>query len=232
LSVVTKETLNVNASYSQTLANIDLTKFEGNPTMDLISSRARNDIRRGLSNGISVNFGSKYISDFYLTYRKRMQELGTPHHGISFFQKLLQHFPRELSIGVAKQKSKLLAVSMDLHIGGIVYHLFAASTPEKRNSCAGDLLLWAKIADSINKGEREFWLGRSIVDSGVERYKAKWNPEFLPTSERITQIEKDLEIAHKQMNSETKKRVFAEIWKIIPSTQANLIGPPIRKLIP
>jgi hypothetical protein len=229
---LTKEIVEPNVSYSQILANIDLSRYRKTNPYSLISSRARNDLRRAESSGVEILFGQGYIEEFYQLYKRKMKLFGTPHHGRDFFTKLIKNFPDEISCGVAFVGKEIKASSLDLTLNGITYHLFAANAVDIGNSCAGDLLLWTIINKRSVDGDLEFRLGRSSIGSGVVKYKEKWNPDFFPVIDKKWRQNTNNEISSSPLNQTDSKESFAFIWGKIPSVATNRISPTIRKLLP
>jgi hypothetical protein len=229
---LTKEIVEPSVSHSQVLANIDLSQYRKADPYSLITSRARNDLRRAETSGVEILFGQGYIEDFYQLYRRKMKLFGTPHHGRDFFIKLIKNFPNEISCGVAFVGKEIKASSLDLTLNGITYHLFAANAADIGNSCAGDLLLWTIINKRSVYGDLEFRLGRSSIGSGVAKYKEKWNPIFLPVSDKKWYQSSSKGVSSWPLNQTGTKESFSHLWKKIPSSTTNRISPMIRKSLP
>lgn len=225
--IVTKQKVEI-PNTNQTLAIIDLSNSTKDTYFSKMKSRARNDIRKALTNDVTIEFNQELVGEFYRLYTIKMYEFGTPPHPLKFFEDMINQFEDDMYVGLARIGDKVIAASVGINIGINTYHLFAISDSKFSSTGAGDLLLYEEINRSIESGIQKFWLGRSQKGSGVEFYKSKWGPEFFGTTESIWESK----IGSSEINHSTSRDLVAMIFKALPYRIFKFIGTKVRKYIP
>lgn len=215
----------------QSIAIMDLTLIDNEYPERFISSRARNDLKRSLKNEIVIEKDLKFFPDFYDMYKRKMKEFGTPHHELKFFENMFEDFSNEIRFSIAYVSNCPATASLDLQIGKNRYHLYSVSNSFAPNVGAGDFLFWDGVKSALIEGVEKYWLGRSVAGSGVEFFKRKWNPSFFGYLETVytSNLRAGMPVA---LQVSPKSRLFVGVWKRIPDSVSNAMGPTIRRLIP
>jgi len=195
-----------------------------------ITSRARNDLRQFEIYGNSIVVDNGHLPEFYKLYVKRMKEFGTPAHPIKFFNRLLKTFDSRIVIAY-NQNGNPSAASFSICEDDTWLHLYAVGDRTLRKGNPGDRVLWEEMKMAIERGVQSFWLGRSVHNSDIEKYKEKWNPHFYSTTETIG-TRNNLELGFQEINQEGSKSIFANIWRRLPVIGTNCINSSIRRYIP
>lgn len=193
-------------------------------------STTRNRIRKGVKAGLTVDFGSQYLDEFYKVLSTNLRDLGTPIHPKKLFQKILEEFNSTSGIIVVKHHDKV--------IGGMfyIYHKKVFSDPwvstfrEYNNLCPSDFLYWEAIKYAAENGFEDFDFGRSTLDSGTYRFKEKWGAKpvqlnyqyFLNKADKIPKVNAN----------DNKYQLAINLWKRLPLIITNTLGPKLVKYLP
>lgn len=225
--IVTKEFTSLEHA-AQSQAVINLIGQTPESFNEQITSRARNDIRRAIKFDISIDFGHKYLTEFYELYLKRMYEFGTPPHRLDFFKEIIAFFGSDAQIGVAFYGEKVISSSFDIIIGKNAFHLYAFTDAKFKSCSSGDLLLLREIERCIQTQCETFWLGRSQRNSGVELYKSKWNPNFYGLGDFVWRRNE----AVVQLNQQTSRQNTSRFFQHLPEPMFEIAGRSLRRFIP
>jgi lipid II:glycine glycyltransferase (peptidoglycan interpeptide bridge formation enzyme) len=193
---------------------------ESNSEWKELSSKLRSQIKKGYKNGITVRMGGEeYLNDFYTIYSTNMHRLGSPVLSKMFFSNLIKDYEN----GIAKI---FLAYFNNIAVAGSIvlsYHNLIevgwASTLDKYNRFNPNMVLyWEMIKYSIENGLNYFSFGRASKGSGSHKFKLQWGC-----------IETQLYFNYSEQNIDIRRfKPLAKLWKIVPTSVANKIGPIIR----
>ena len=195
------------------------------------SSKHRTNVRRSYKNGIEVESGGlECLDTFYALMERAWRSLGTPLYHRSFFETILQTFPGSTRIFVAMAGGVPVATTFNGEFRGTVEGMWAAVDPEAFSLQPNYVLYWEMITWACKSGYDHFHLGRSTVDSGAQRFKAKWGavPEelfwsySLPDGNSIPSLNPD----------NPKYRAAIRAWQKLPLPLLRILGPRLARLIP
>lgn len=187
------------------------------------NSNLRRKISKAEKNGIEVKIGGvELVDDFSKVYNKNMHQLGSPTLGKAFFKSLYKNLPSNTEIAVAFLKNKPIGCGFCMWYDGY-YENTWFSTLQEYNQLYTSYTLHDKIIKSaINKKAHTYSMGRSSINSGVQQYKLQW-----PVKEK-----------HLFFNSTSSKGVnlkdqkwLTKVWKLLPATLVNNLGPAVAKRI-
>jgi FemAB-related protein (PEP-CTERM system-associated) len=195
-----------------------------------LTSKVRNQIRKAIKSGLTVDFGMEYFDDFYRVLAVNHRDLGTPLHSKSFFRKVLEEFHKSSGIIVVKYKDKVIAGMLYIYFKNVFSDPWAASLREYNKLCPNNILYWEAIKYASKNGFEYFDFGRSTIDSGTYMFKKQWGADqirlnylyFLNKAEIIPEF-----------NVYNNKYEFAiNVWKKLPLIIANTIGPRLVRYLP
>jgi lipid II:glycine glycyltransferase (peptidoglycan interpeptide bridge formation enzyme) len=188
--------------------------------------RVRRAERAGLSTAVA---GVEQIDEFYQVFAHRMRELGTPVHARMFFIAMFEAF---------RERARLVLVKQDrTTVGGLVAICFKHTVVVPWVTCLSAyfplypnmLLYWHTIRLACEEGYKQFDFGRSTRDSGTYRFKSQWGAEesplywySIPTNGHSTEA-----TGHDGLYS----GVATGIWRRLPLTVTNQLGPRVRKYL-
>ncbi len=229
--VVTKEINPLHELSTHSHAILDLTGHTtGSFQKQINSSRLRDYIRQFELHPSPVATGDKYLPEFYDLYLKRMKDFGTPAHPMRYFLELLRTFNAHILVWF-DESGYPTSGSVSVYENGLWIHMYAVGDRRRRKGNPGDRVLWEEIKISIEKQAESFWLGRSIRNSDIEKYKQKWNPILYSTCESIGS-RRSPNMGFQEINNEGVKNYFAKTWTKLPTIFTTMSNSTIRKWIP
>jgi FemAB-related protein (PEP-CTERM system-associated) len=146
--------------------------------LNLYSSDHRNHIRKSLRKGFSIRFGHmELLDDVYHGLSRSMHELGSPYHSKLYLRRMAESLGNTLEFAVVyTDRGELVGVGVFISQGQVVTNLHANILRHFRSDYAGEFLYWSVISTYARRGFQIFDMGRSLIGSGNETFKLKWNP--------------------------------------------------------
>jgi FemAB-related protein (PEP-CTERM system-associated) len=195
------------------------------------SSKLRAQIRRPQRERPSVLFGGmEYLEDFYSVFSRNMRDLGTPVYSKKFFGNILHAFPGESQIIIIRLNARPVAAGFLISHGNRLEIPWASTIRDINHISINMLLYWETLKWAILAGYSHFDFGRSSRDSGTFRFKQQWGarPEQLYWHYWLGD--------HFEMPSlnpsNPKFALMIRIWKQLPVTVTQWLGPMIVKNLP
>ena len=190
--------------------------------------KIRKLVRKSEKSGISVeNGGIELLDDFYKIWTLRMHQLGIPCYSKKLFSGILETFPDNCQIFVARLGKKAIAAKYTYSFRDFVQSRWAAGLLEYRDLCPNYLLSWKVIRYYCLARASLLDFGTSTVGSSQHEFKKRWGAVEIPLhyqywtrpGHRLSLIKPD--------NPKYKKKV--EIWKKLPLWVTRLAGPSISR---
>ena len=190
-----------------------------------LNKKVRNSTRKAKKMGVIIEEGN--IDEFYKIFSINMRNLGTPVDRKDFFVNILKEFPGQTKILVAEYNKKPIAALFMLYFKDKVRVQWASSLKKHKSLNPNNLLYWEAIKKACNENLRCFNFGKSMEGEGTFNFKKKWGakPEqlfyyfYLNKTKQIPDISK----------TNPKRKLFMSIWKKVPLSIANKIGPLLRE---
>jgi serine/alanine adding enzyme len=195
-----------------------------------IGTKRRAQVKRPIREGVKFEFGGvELLDDFYHVFSINMRDLGTPVYSKSFFKAIFKWFPKKAHISIVRLDGEAVGTGFLLGNGQLV-EIPWASTLRKVNKIGVNMFLyWNILRSSIEQGYTVFDFGRSSKDAGTLRFKKQWGAE---QKQLYWYYQLASEGAIPQINhSNPKYRLLINVWKKLPVSVCNLIGPKIVKSI-
>ena len=161
-------------------------------------------------------------------YAKNLRDLGTPVHSTNFFKNILVEFPQS-EVMIAKYKGIVIAGMLLLRFKNIIISGWAGSLRNYLKLCPNNLLYWNAIKAGCETGFHYFDFGRSIPQSGTFRFKKAWGGE---PKQLYYQYYLKMSRIPDTSQSNSKRKIFANIWRCLPISVVNTLGPKLRKNFP
>jgi FemAB-related protein (PEP-CTERM system-associated) len=192
--------------------------------------RARTAIRKALKAGLVVEEGPQLSAIFADVMSRHMRDLGTPFHRMRFYQHIIDEFPQQSEILMARQG--------DHYIGGIllvsyketVYWLYGAGLMEFRSLAPISLLVWEAIRSACERGFTYFDFGRSRWESGTFFFKRQWGAQPIPLFYEY-HLAKGGRVPDMDPANPSFRWAIA-LWNRLPLFAAKALGPLIVRDIP
>ena len=143
----------------------------------------RYDIRKAEKAGVAVEpaIRAEDLDAVYALYRRNCEDNGTPLKPRECLESLLRAGPERAAAYSARLDGKLIAALLVLKGPRTASYYLPCSDPEHRGLQAGTLLADRACRDAMSAGlEYWNWEGSPGRDSGVYKFKRKWNAEEIP----------------------------------------------------
>ena len=211
--------------HSYATYNLHLDKDFYSFSKENIRGTLRNTINRFGKNELSIMFGRyELIEEFWKVISRSMKELGSPYHSKRYLEALVECMGTKAEFVLSKAGDGriigggLLISHLDkmeiLHMNGL---------KEYKSMNVADFLYWSTIRECHRRKVHSIDMGRSLVESGNEKYKMKWKPirNVLYYSYRLTP-----KMKIPSLNQSNPRLKFAiNVWQRMPLVVANFLGP-------
>lgn len=210
---------------------LSLNKNEELLWKNTLTPKVRNQIRKAVKSGLTVDFGKEYFDDFYRVLSVNYRDLGTPLHSKAFFRKVLKEFNKSSGIIVAKYKEKVIAAMLYIHFKNVFSDPWASSLREYNKLCPNNILYWEAIKYACKNGFEYFDFGRSTIDQGTLMFKKQWGAEQIQLYYQYS-LNKANTISKTNAVHNNKYQLAINIWKKLPLIITNSIGPLLVRYLP
>lgn len=204
------------------------------PDPNNVWKKIKKNRRRGINKGTHANmeiiWSTDRINDFYDIYSRRMRFLGSPAHDLKFFKNIIKEFPNNTDIVFAKYKGIDISCIFLLYFKETVILGWGAADDRYLKFYPVDFLYWEAIKHCCENGYKFFDFGRSILDSGVHRFKDGFGPETINLCYQY--YTNSLSKVPDNTTLNPKRQKFSQFWKILPLSLTKVIGPKLRKEFP
>ncbi len=195
------------------------------------SAKLRSQIRRAQRETTRVLIGREELLDeFYRVYSHNMRDLGSPVQGKPFIANILSTFPENSWLIIIRYQQRPVAAAFLLGSGNTL-EIPLASTLRSVNPLSINMLLYREVLNfAISKKFKQFDFGRSSKNGSTYRFKQQWGAQPKQLYWHYC-----LEKSNKPPSLNTANPKYAlliNIWKHLPLTLSNWLGPIIVKNIP
>lgn len=195
-----------------------------------LTSKVRNQIRKGIKSGLTFDFSEEYFDDFYRVLSINHRDFGTPLHNKKFFRKVLEEFKNNSGIVVVKHNEKVIAGMLYIYCKNVFSEPWASSLREYNKLCPNNMLYWEAIKYACKNGFEYFDFGRSTINCGTYNFKKQWGtvPVQLNYQYLLNKANK-IPVHNVQDN---RYQLAIKIWKKLPMIIADTVGPRVVKCLP
>lgn len=194
-----------------------------------LKDKVRNQVRKAIKSGLTFKVGNEYLDGFYNVYARNMRDIGIPVHSIRLFENLIEQFSNQIKIFIVEKEQEIIGGMLVGFFKNTMSDIWASSLRKYFEYCPNNLLYWGAIKYGCKNGFRYFDFGRSQWNTGTFRFKKQWGA--IPHQLYYQYYLNKSNIIPKLDQSSLKYQMFTGIWKKIPLSVANFIGPIIRKNI-
>ena len=196
-----------------------------------LDRKARNQVRKAQKSALTHREGGvDLLASFYAVFARNMRDLGTPVYSSRFFAEVLDAFPGRARIHVVSSGSAPVAAGLTFETRGTVEIPWASSVRDFNALCPNHLLYWSVLEAAAARGCSTFDFGRSTPHEGTYKFKEQWGAQPVPLCWEYGLLSgRDLPDSSP---TNPKFRLAIAIWKKLPLSVANRIGPKIVRAIP
>ncbi len=181
-----------------------------------ISSNTRTQFRKSEKNNFIFKENDS-IDVFYSLYQLSMRNLGTPSHKKDFF-KQIQKYMNTIVLTIYDE-NKAIGSMFCIYDVNIFFIAYAATLTEYNSQYANYFLYLNALKFMDKKGLTILDMGRTTYGIGTFDFKKKFKPKFY-------KIE-----SSKEYNLSKSMNLASNIWKKLPLSVANILGPKVRKYL-
>ena len=191
---------------------------------------SRRCIRRGLEQDFEIEMESQDVRDFYTIYARGQRDLGTPVLGFRWIENLFHTFPELHTISRIRYKGQTIASLIVREYKDTLSPTIGYALKEYKGLHPLYALYWKLIEKACKKGYQWFDFGRSIKESGTFPFKRWFGAEPVPLNYQYY-LRNGCKIPDTSQKSPSRKKLSV-VWKKLPVSFTNRLGPQIRKHFP
>lgn len=190
---------------------------------DLLKGKTRNQIRRGMKEGFTIDSGLDQAEAFYRVFHAHMRDLGSPAHSWRFYESIVQHLGEHADFVVVRDGDQPAAGALLFWVNETAMNLHTVALRQYNRRCPNYLIYWKMIEDSCVRGCRWFDMGRSEEGSSVLKFKRNWNPEVIRLSYNY-HLRKLKKLPYLDPRN-PKYRLPIAVWRRLPLFLTRSLGP-------
>ncbi len=190
-----------------------------------IPRKQRAMVRKGIKNGLASHFDDD-VDRFFALYADNVLRHGTPALPVRFFRRLREAFGDGCEVlTVTDGAGKTLSSVLGFRFRGEVLPYYAGDDMAARDLAANDFKYWELMRIACERGDRLFDYGRSKIGTGPWSFKKNWGFEPQPLHYEYQLYKRDAVPQNNPMNP--RYRAFIALWRRLPLSVANALGPHI-----
>jgi FemAB-related protein (PEP-CTERM system-associated) len=159
---------------------LDLVPGDYDATFKRFDSKLRSQVRRGDKEGVVVRFGRDQAAAYHRVFAEHMRDLGSPAHGLPFFERLADALGERAWIGVAYLGEEPVAAGFGIENGSEVEISWASALRRHQKISPNMTLYGAFIRRACERGFAAFNFGRCTEGSGTHKFKKQWGSRDEP----------------------------------------------------
>ena len=194
-----------------------------------IPRKARAEVRKGIQAALTVRTGrgADDLRAHYAVYAESVRNLGTPVFPARLFRAMIAAFPEESDILTVFKDGEPISSVLNFYNDGAVMPYWGGGLFAARNARSNEVMYYELMLHARRRGMKRFDFGRSKTGSGPFAFKKNWGFEPRPLAYAQWSAP-GREARDVDPTSETYSRKIA-LWKKLPLSIANTLGPPIAR---
>jgi FemAB-related protein (PEP-CTERM system-associated) len=190
-----------------------------------IPRKQRAMVRKGIKNGLKSET-DRSADRFFALYADNVHRHGTPPFARRYFESLLRVFGDACEVlTVLDAGNRPQSGVLSFYFRDEVLPYYAGDTADARELAANDFKYWELMRRASERGIKVFDYGRSKVGTGSFDFKKNWGFEPLPLAYEYRLLKRADIPQNNPLNP--KYRAFIALWRRMPKTVANAVGPHI-----
>jgi serine/alanine adding enzyme len=197
----------------------------------LLDRKIRNQVRKAQKEGLTVvSGGRESVDEFYAVFARNMRDLGTPVYPRTLFDETIRAFPERTCLSLVRRGGQAVAAGLTIRFGPVTLNPWASSLREFRSLSPNTLLYWTMIDRAVADGATLFDFGRSSPGGGTHQFKEQWGAQGSPMYWEYVLLSRTEPPDHGPSNPRFDRAIA--LWKRLPLTVANTVGPWIARQLP
>ena len=192
-----------------------------------IPRKQRAMVRKGIKNGLKSEFDPD-VDRFFALFADNVHRQGTPALSRRYFSLLRQTFGDDCRVlTVLDPGGTPISSVLTFYWRDEVLPYYAGDAVAARELAGNDFKYWELMRDAVQRGYKVFDYGRSKRGTGSFDFKKNWGFEPQPLQYEYLLVRGTRVPEVNPLNP--KYQLLINVWKRIPLSLANLIGPHIVK---
>ena len=192
-----------------------------------IPRKQRAMVRKGIKNALTSELDPG-VERFFALYADNVHRHGTPPLPKHYFEALRRTFGSDAEVlTVLDAKGKPVSSVLSFYFKDEVLPYYAGDCLEARELAANDFKYWELMRRACERGVRLFDFGRSKQGTGPFDFKKNWGFEPAPLAYEYCLYRRASIPENNPLNP--KYRALIALWRRLPISLANLIGPHLVK---
>ncbi|MES2152911.1 MAG: FemAB family XrtA/PEP-CTERM system-associated protein [Pseudomonadota bacterium] len=191
-----------------------------------IPRKQRAMVRKGIKAELQGEIDSD-VERFFHAYATSVHRLGTPVFSKKFFKLLMSTFGKDCEVLTITKDGRTVAAVMSFYFRDEVLPYYGGGTDEARAVAGNDFMYWELMRRACARGLKVFDFGRSKRGTGAFDFKKNWGFEAQPLHYAY-QLHASAAVPDTNPLN-PKYQLFIKMWKLMPLSLANAIGPHIVK---
>lgn len=216
-------------SHQKVTVLLDLPQGDPDVLWKGLPSKVRSQVRRPMKDGIEVRFGLDQVDPFYAVFSRHMRDLGTPVLSRRLFKRLAEVFPDEFWVACAYLEGEPIACGAGFHWADEFEITWASSLREHNRSAPNMLVYWRLMERCVERGVGVFNFGRCTPGGPTHRFKQQWGSRDEPLWWYQYPSEQE---AGTPSPDDAAYAWGPRLWKRLPMSVANAVGPRVVQYIP
>lgn len=193
-------------------------------------SKLRSQVRKAEKNGLIFKWGEPGdIKAFYNVFSKNMHELGSPVHGKKFIAAVHANYGKNCRMGLVCKDHIPVGCGILLLCDRTVSIPWASTLREYNRLSPNMLLYWNFLLFAADNGFTLFDFGRSTPQEGTYKFKTQWGAGPAPLQWDVMRLTG--EPASPPADNSDRRKKAIELWRKLPLSLANYLGPQLRRYI-
>ena len=190
-----------------------------------IPRKQRAMVRKGMKHGLASRIDAN-ADTFYALFSDNVHRHGTPALPKRYFEALMRVFGGDCEVlTVIDMDGVPLSSVLSFYFRDEVLPYYAGDDFAARESAANDFKYWELMRRACERGLKTFDYGRSKKDTGPYSFKKNWGFEPQPLHYEYRLYRGDAIPQNNPANP--KYRAFIGLWRRLPRSVANALGPHI-----
>ena len=194
--------------------------------MQAIPRKQRAMVRKGIQNGL-VSELDEGVDRFFTLFADNVKRHGTPALPKRYFSLLREVFGRDCEVLTITHEGQAVSSVLSFYFRDEILPHHAGDSEAARHLAANDFKYWELMRRGCERGYRLFDYGRSKFGTGPYSFKKNWGFEPAPLHYEYYLVKAHSVPEHNPLNP--KYRLFIELWRKLPMSVANALGPHIVK---
>jgi len=191
-----------------------------------IPRKQRAMVRKGIKENLigDIDQGTER---FFYAYSHSVHHLGTPVFSKKYFRILKDVFGSDCEILTITQQGEIIASVMSFYFRDEVLPYYGGGTARAREVAGNDFMYWELMKRACARGIRVFDFGRSKAGTGAYDFKKNWGFAAQPLHYEYQLYTLSELPENNPLNPRFK--LFITMWRRMPISLANLVGPYLVK---